>query len=591
MDFEPSDVIKLSTAISKIDVNENDKILTLNNNSKISLPNIDFTAVNATWNADDTSVTYTPQKKKELVLSKDGQSITVSENLTSKPFTINGVSKGLKVTDDKIGGISLNGTTVTLFESVLNKGDVTISEGYTLAIADSVPKPEKSVSSWSIDKGTASYKDGDISEGHTVETSKIIYTPASAGKTLITIEGLSESTPTDGISLNGTTVTLSTSVLDEKEVTISKGYELALANDVIKSKKSGASWTVANGTATYKDGDTTAGYSVVDNKIIYTPAAEGSILTTVTGLKSDATVDGISLKGKVVTLSSSVLDKKEVKSTNGYSLALADDVPKPITDNITCNVTKGTVIYKSDKTEGYVSSGDKVVYNEKISYETLTTINGLKNDATETAVSLQDDTLNISKTVIGTEPVTVNATDDVAKVVVEGAGSFILGEQNFKVETPADFNLNTNGEVTSYQIGSAGRLTNEVSKVSVMSSSVNDTITNTGDNVHVSESAGSNNLINSGSKVTLTDSKGNDTVNNSGEGSFLNTGDCSDNITNSGANVTISGGAGNDKISVTDKASNVTINLSEGKNTVENHGSSIFINAGKDTDKYHKQWQ
>lgn len=221
-------------------------------------------------------------------------------------------------------------------------------------------------------------------------------------------------------------------------------------------KKSAASWSVANGTAIYKDGDTSAGYSVSNGKIVYNDAIEGDVLTKITGLKSDATVDGIKLSGKTVTLSASVLDKKDVTITNGYSLALADDVANPVTDNITCNVTNGTVTYKGDKSAGYSSSGGKIFYSEKLKDETLTTINGLKNDATESAVSLKDDTLNISKSAIGTDPVIVNATNDIAKVVVEGAGSFVFGEQTFKVETPANFNLNTDGAVTSCQIESAG---------------------------------------------------------------------------------------------------------------------------------------
>ena len=121
----------------------------------------------------------------------------------------------------------------------------------------------------------------------------------------------------DDISLNGSTVTVSDASLNKKNVTVSDGYTLKLAKDVTKPSTTKV-WSRNKTTATYKQ-TKTAGYTLADNAITYNKKSFDT-LATVKGVKSTA---GLSVKGKVITLKASAINKKVTVDGSGYEFNFA----------------------------------------------------------------------------------------------------------------------------------------------------------------------------------------------------------------------------------------------------------------------------
>lgn len=112
--------------------------------------------------------------------------------------------KGVKSLD----GISLNGTTVTVKESSLNKTNVTISDGYTLAL-DGVNAPTTVAAQWHA----TTYKSEYISAaGYTLAENKVTYTPTTNPTELFSLNGIDSA---DGfeVSKNGDSYTVNISNL------------------------------------------------------------------------------------------------------------------------------------------------------------------------------------------------------------------------------------------------------------------------------------------------------------------------------------------------------------------------------------------
>ncbi len=73
----------------------------------------------------------------------------------------------------------------------------------------------------------------------------------------------------DGISLSGSEVTISAASLNQKTVTITDGYALALASNVTTPESTAAHWEISSGTAKYFSEKFSAGYVLKDNQIVY----------------------------------------------------------------------------------------------------------------------------------------------------------------------------------------------------------------------------------------------------------------------------------------------------------------------------------
>ena len=188
-------------------------------------------------------------------------------------------------------------------------------------------------------------------------------TYGTSSNILITVSGLKNNAPVNGITLSGNVVTLSDSVLNQVTVTISDGYTLQLADNVTKTSTTAANWSVNGTTATYKAASTSAGYTLSSDgkSISYIPASGGNTLVTVSGLKNNVVsqngvIDGINIENKVVKVSAKLVGDSGVKlSGSGYNLEIVTGEPIPegisIKNNIltTSNKFTGSTINLNDE--------------------------------------------------------------------------------------------------------------------------------------------------------------------------------------------------------------------------------------------------
>ena len=228
-------------------------------------------------------------------------------------------------------------------------GKITLSGAANLS-AVNIDGSDKTAPIWTLDGTTATY--------------------GTRSKTLVTVSGVKS---LNGISVSGTTVTVSASSLGMDDVKISNGYTLALGSDV-DAPSTSRDWTLSGTTATYKQ-TTTAGYTLADNSITYTDATTENLIT-VNGIKSTA---GLKLSGKVVTIPASALTKDDVKISNGYTLALGSDVDAPSTSR-DWTLSGTTAAYKQTTTAGYTLADNSITYTDATT-ENLITVNGIKSTA------------------------------------------------------------------------------------------------------------------------------------------------------------------------------------------------------------------
>ena len=309
-------------------------------------------------------------------ITADGKDITYLNAVAATDiFTLNGV--GSK------DGITVSGTTVTLTASNLNNANVTISDGdYILALASGVTAPsETGVHFTDVVDGASTYKSAGNTAGYALASGSksINYTAAVAETDLFTLNGLS--TTTGGITVSGTTVTLTAGNLNNRDVTISDGdYTLALASGIAAPVTSAAHFDGL----TYKSaGVTSAGYSVINEgkRIEYNSAFAAIDLFTLTGVSS---TDGITIDGNTVILSAANLDGSAVSiEGEGYTLALADGISVP---EATAAHFDGLTYKSASSTAGYALSedGKSIAYTAELAATDLFTLSGINstNDIT-----------------------------------------------------------------------------------------------------------------------------------------------------------------------------------------------------------------
>ena len=148
-----------------------------------------ITLVGSANNFDDNKIKFTkPVETNSWNLS--GTTATYGDLITVK---------GVKSLD----GINLSGTTVTISKASLGTSKVTISDGYTLALADNVSE-STAKQSWSLSGTTATYKQT-TTAGYSIADNVITYNK-KATKTLATVTGVKS---TKGLSVSGNVVTVS----------------------------------------------------------------------------------------------------------------------------------------------------------------------------------------------------------------------------------------------------------------------------------------------------------------------------------------------------------------------------------------------
>lgn len=274
-----------------------------------------------TWSSvKNNSSTYTEAKSAYYTLATNGKSVTYTKEGAPKTLA---TLKGIKSVD----GLKVDGNVITVSNSALTTANVTLGQNdkFTLALDDDVTQtPEYTSATWKRNKTTATFVQ---------KTKAVVYTPAANGKsitytksgteqTLTTITGLKNSTSTEGIALEGNTITLSKNVLTTTDVKIIGDYKLALG-DGIKSVaiKSGTWSAIKNGAATL-NGSMSDGYTLApdEKSVTYTKATKNNaVLATINGVKKTA---GITLSGNAVVLSSSNFgDKVTVSGTAAFDFA------------------------------------------------------------------------------------------------------------------------------------------------------------------------------------------------------------------------------------------------------------------------------
>ena len=338
-----------------------------------------FNGSTAIYKASSTSAGYTLNNNQIVYTpSSGGETCTVS---------------GVKSTS----GITISGKTVTVAASALNNGNVTISDGYTLAIASDVEAPKTTEAAWSINGTTATYKNTSVSAGYTLNNNQIIYTPNSGGETC-TVSGLKS---LDGLSISGKTITVAAAALNNSTVTISDGYTLAISNDVTAPKTTEAAWSISGNVATYKNTSISAGYTLDNNQIVYTPSSGGETCT-VSGVQS---TNGLSISGKTVTVSASALNNGNVTISDGYTLAIANDVTAPKTTAATWSISGNVATYKNTSiSAGYTLANNQITYTPNSGGETCT-VSGVKST---NGLSINGKTVTVAASALNNGNVTIS---------------------------------------------------------------------------------------------------------------------------------------------------------------------------------------
>ncbi len=370
---------------------------TLNLSSSVDSPE----SVAAHWELSGTAATYHAEGTSAGYTLENNQIIYYAETGSDVLATVTGVKS--------LSGISLSGTEITISAASLNEENVTVSDGYTLALARDVSAPQSSDTRWEISDGTASYLAGTTSAGYTLEDNQIVYHEEASGDILATITGLSSGATVDDISMSGTVITISAAALNEENVTVTDGYTLALADDAPSPVTADNYWEISGGTASYLAGTTSAGYTLENNQIVYHEETNGDVLATITGLSSGATLDDISLSGTVITISAAALNEENVTVTDGYTLALADDVTTSNTTAAHWEISGGTANYISEyKTAGYVLADNQIRYQPETGGEVSITVSGLSENAATENISLSGTEITLSAAALNQTDVTVS---------------------------------------------------------------------------------------------------------------------------------------------------------------------------------------
>ena len=350
----PSDT-NITVAENKITINDSSLLkdgntITATNNYAVELSSIlaPSNQVSAGW--DGNNYYSTGGYKTAGWTLTDGNVAQV--NATTPIVTVENVPSGATVSNDTIG---VSGTAVTVKNAALVGAKITAT-GYDIDVAENLKSKADITAGWI---STSYYKNAGSSEDY-YEIVNGTVTKVAASTPALTVNGVKSNS---GLNLNDMTVTVSNAALDGKDVTISgSGYSLALGNDVTKTSTTNAGWTFANNVASYKAASSSAGYKLADNKISYVAASGGETLATVTGVKS---LDGISLYGKVVTVSNASLDGKDVSisGNGGFTLALGNDVTKSSTTNADWAFANNVATYKNSSTSaGYKLADNKISY-------------------------------------------------------------------------------------------------------------------------------------------------------------------------------------------------------------------------------------
>ncbi|MBR4904975.1 MAG: hypothetical protein IKZ53_09925 [Selenomonadaceae bacterium] len=373
----------------------------------------------AGWRLNGTTATYVNGATTEGYAVENNQIIYQTTDADKTLITINGI-----ISIDELG--EPENRVVTINVSSLSKDlPVTISDGYELALGEDVPQPTTEQSAgWRFNDNIATYVNGSTFEGYTIKNNKIVWQTGGEGEALVTVSGVKSADGLD-IDINNKVVTVKASSLGEDSiVAVSEGYTLALGSDVAQPTQGEQEWSLNGTTAICKIPSASAGYRIENNQISYVEAGESSRVA-VYGVTS---VEGLVINDKVITVSAAALNGVEnpVRASNGYTLALNDDVEEPLSTGESWTPDGDTIIYSSaERTGGYGLSNNQIIRIQPKTSETVYISNVNYADGN---ITRNGDTFIISASALGTETVTISKdyklalADDVTAPVRTPAG-------------------------------------------------------------------------------------------------------------------------------------------------------------------------
>ena len=252
------------------------------------------------------------------------------------------------------------------------------------------------------------------------------------------------------------------------------------------------------------------------------------ILITINGVKS---LEGISLKGKVVTVSSAALDGKDVTISGlGYTLALGNDVPVPTALAPTWTVNDTNTTLYSNTSAGYTLENNKIVYNAKKKGDAQITLGNLVKNAT--LALPQKNTLTLNANVLGTNTsIESNAGGYTIKLTGDMKGKKFVGTSKSDTLSIAAQNVSVEGDKGNDKlVGSAN----------------NDSLNGGSGNDTLSGGAGKDKLFGQSGNDSLNGGKGNDSLNGGSGNDILSGGSGNDTLIGSTGNDSLHGGTGKD---------------------------------------------
>ena len=369
-------------------------------------------------------------------------------------------------------GLSIEGTVVTVSSKAsLSGANVTVSDGYTLALADDVSRSSvTSAERLLYNNGTATYVAPVITSGYVLseDARTISYNPGSSGE--VEIKGVKSA---EGITVSDKTITIDSRSLNQQNVRIDDdGYTLAVAG-VSASTTTKEGWTLEGTTATYKTEQVTEGYEVsASNEIEYTPASGGETVVTVNGVKATKGLE-LAKNESVVAVYNTALDPANtVTISEGYTLEFGDQDDESKTSNEWIRVGENMAYRINEVTAGYKlnEEGTQISYVEAAGGSTLAEFSGLQEGFTPT-VDNTFENIHFSKE---------NFQNNVVLVSSE-VTNFDMAEGSY--------------EDKSFTAGAG-----------------TDSINNAGSNFAINGDAGNDRIINTGSDVTISGGTGADNV-------------------------------------------------------------------------------
>ena len=393
---------------------------------------------------------------------------------------------------------------------------------------------------------------------------------------LVTVKGV---TSLDGLSLSGSTVTVSASSLGTNKVSISDGYTLKLGSDVDKpsTKKF---WTLNKTTATYKQ-TTSAGYSLDDNSIVYTKAATET-LAVVSGVTS---LDGLSVSGSTIKLAGYSLSSK-VTVSGEYTFDFASDYSKA---TITGSSSDDTIIARGKKV--FVKGGKGSDIFQLKSTGTIGDYDSEDKISLSSAAEISTD----GDDLIFNGKVTVKGGADEIVTYIEGGAEKIYkktaGDDSSVKFNAAGTSVTLTVNYTEDKFDAADYVSSLVTinaaavphPLTILGNKNTNKITGTSDDDYIDGLAGGD-IINGGKgDDTLIGGTGNDSlVGGAGDDSLVG-GTGNDSLNGGAGNDTLWGGAGNDTLFGGDGEDVFIYEKGDGKDVISDYTSvdTVIILSGK----------